>query len=102
MSAIKTLFRRCPNCGRLFEIRIIGKKLADEKIVTNKFERAPQDTALIGGRVVLPVPSLMSEGVVIVDEKEFQYSYECKHCGHKWLELVKKDDMSVSPNGYDP
>lgn len=29
---------------------------------------------------------------VTLEEEEFQYAYECKHCGHKWFEVVQKEE----------
>jgi len=95
MSELRTIFRRCPNCGKRFEIHITGKKLVDEKVVSN---RVQIDPVLMTSSPRLLVPTMMREGVTTVDEKEFRYAYECKHCGHKWFELVKNDDVSTSWN----
>lgn len=91
MSEIHTFFRVCPKCGKRFEIRITGKKLVDERVANNNVQVNP---AIKLSRGVGPL--LMSEGVTTVDTKEFQYAYECKHCGHIWAELVDKYDESTS------
>ncbi len=90
---LHTIFRRCPNCGKRFEIRITGKKLVDEKVVNNKVR-----SIMPVGSTRVSTPTPMKEGVTTVDVKEFEYSYECQHCGHKWLELVDKYDESTSWN----
>ena len=35
----------------------------------------------------------------VVDEKVFDYTYECKHCGHQWIEVHTKQDAGrVAPD----
>jgi DNA-directed RNA polymerase subunit RPC12/RpoP len=80
MPEVTTFFRHCPSCGRRFEIRLVTKELVEEN---EKFEERkavmPSYKALFN-EVVMNVPT-------IVDNKEFQYSYRCKHCGHEWSEI---------------
>ena len=81
MSELTTFFRHCPSCGRRFEIRLVGKKLVDEKRVA---ENAPFSTFSQRS----PVYNDLLESVpLVVDVKEFQYAYRCKQCGHQWTEV---------------
>lgn len=82
MSEIATLFRHCPNCGKRFEIRVTGKRLLDDKKETQErpLPYMPSSMNLNYAEVAENVP-------LIVDTKEFQYAYKCKHCGHQWSEV---------------
>ena len=36
--------------------------------------------------------AIMEENVpMLVVDKEFQYAYKCKHCGHEWSEVHEKE-----------
>jgi len=89
MSEFTTFFRHCPSCGRRFEIRLVGKKLVDEKRVTEEgqFSHLPYSPY----HSLSPDPpdyNEIAEGVPLTaDVKEFQYAYKCKHCGHQWVEI---------------
>jgi DNA-directed RNA polymerase subunit RPC12/RpoP len=83
MSEITTFFRHCPSCGKRFEIRLVGKKLVDEKEETDERPSAYPPYSPYYNDVVEGVP-------MTVDIKEFQYSYRCKHCGHQWSEIRSK------------
>jgi len=81
MPELNAIFRHCPSCGRRFEIRLVDKTLVDEKRVT---ENAPFPA--LSQRS--PVHNELMESVpLVVDIKEFQYAYRCKHCGHQWSEV---------------
>ena len=97
MPDFTTIFRSCPNCGKHFEIRITGKKLVDEQVVSTPFNPVMVKGSFDQGPV-LRTPMMLTSGVNTVDTKEFQYSYECKHCGHKWVEMVEKRDETTSYN----
>jgi DNA-directed RNA polymerase subunit RPC12/RpoP len=86
MSEIKTIFRRCPNCGRRFEIRLIGKKLVGDQLVRSEVPPPGPESVLLEENVPL-----------VIDEQEFQYAYKCKHCGHEWYEKVEKDKEISGP-----
>jgi len=79
MSEIATVFRHCPSCGRRFEIRLIGKKMVDERRVAEGRQFYHSD--------VLYYSELAENVPLTVDVKEFQYAYRCKHCGHQWVEI---------------
>ncbi|HXW95859.1 MAG TPA: hypothetical protein VEJ19_09160 [Nitrososphaerales archaeon] len=89
MSEFTSFFRHCPSCGRRFEIRLVGKKLVDEKHVT---EEAPLSVPPLPSYPSLsqysPAYNELVESVPLtVDIKEFQYAYKCRHCGHQWSEI---------------
>jgi len=87
MPEIQTLFRRCPNCGRRFEIKLVNKTLVDsEEITENRPLRADEFSASPDAYLDLDemVPS-------VVEIEKFQYAYRCKHCGHQWAEIKEKE-----------
>jgi len=88
--------RHCPACGRRFQIRLIGEKLVDERKVTEVAKRtsetpiAASSTYRYGG---IPTPPVVVEEdvPVTIDVRDFQYTYQCKHCGHVWSEVHEED-----------
>ncbi len=89
MSEVREFFRHCPACGRRFHIKLVSKKLTDER---REVEEVKKGMAGYGG-VAAPLgygatsPLVVEEDVpVTVDIKDFQYSYRCKACGHEWSE----------------
>ena len=88
MSNIETFFRRCPNCGRRFEIRLVSKELVDSETIK---ESVPISEDYFGGYPGSYV-ELGETEPVYVDIENFQYSYKCKHCGHQWAEIKEKED----------
>ena len=88
MSSIETLFRRCPNCGRRFEIRLVGKELIDSETIK---ETRPIEADYFSGSPGSYL-ELGETEPVYVDVEKFQYSYKCKHCGHQWVEIKEKED----------
>jgi DNA-directed RNA polymerase subunit RPC12/RpoP len=91
MSSIETFFRRCPNCGKRFEIRLVNKQLVESESIQ---ESRPISEDYFGG-FSGNQGSYVEVGEtepVIVDVEKFQYSYKCKHCGHLWVEIKQKED----------
>jgi DNA-directed RNA polymerase subunit M/transcription elongation factor TFIIS len=80
-------FRHCPGCGRRFHIKLVGKQLVREDVEKHRTEEvvSMSDASYLRG-VMMPYLTLMEGPPVIVDRREFQYSYKCKHCGHEWSE----------------
>ena len=96
MPEISTFFRHCPSCGRRFEIRLTKKELEKEEsevIVPN----APRAWGSRGWTMGI---ELRENEPVLIDIKEFNYSYMCKHCGHQWAELHEKETRKPVPEGY--
>jgi DNA-directed RNA polymerase subunit RPC12/RpoP len=80
-------FRHCPGCGRRFHIKLVSKKFVREDIEKHQSEEVvsmSEASILRGG--MMPYLTLMEGPPVIVDRREFQYSYKCGHCGHEWSE----------------
>jgi hypothetical protein len=105
MSSVSTFFRRCPQCGRRFELRITRKELeGDEENVSN----VPRADLSAMGNITSKPPTrmtrtLMEEGVpILVYDQEFRYSYKCKHCGHEWSEVTPTEVTSreEGPEAY--
>jgi len=88
MSNIETFFRRCPNCGKRFEIRLVSKELIDSESIK---EERPINSDFFGGYPGSYVQVGETEPVY-VDVEKFKYSYKCKHCGHQWVEIKEKED----------
>ncbi len=92
---VKAFFRHCPSCGRRFEIRLVGKKLVGEQESVGKetvVEASPIGASQFESSDYLasPYTSLTSLDVTepaVVDVRDFQYTYRCKHCGHVWKEM---------------
>lgn len=89
MADFRAIFRSCPSCGKRFEIRLVGKKLVKDQIVRRE---AHIITGLpsYGVYGAYSVTTVSEDRPVVLDEKDFQYAYECKHCGHKWAEIVEE------------
>jgi uncharacterized Zn finger protein len=96
MSGVRTFFRHCPSCGRRFEIRLVSKKSLESESLT---ETEPKGDLSAPSLLARPV-TLTEEAPVIVDIDEFQYTYECKHCGHEWSEIHKTKREASKPKGY--
>lgn len=99
MSSITTFFRHCPSCGRRFEIRLVGRNLVSLEKNTYNTTRAGYGGSTFAaqrsgyGNVRTPSQLTWDGHVVLeekvrvtVEDKEFQYAYKCKHCGHQWVE----------------
>jgi hypothetical protein len=88
MSEVRTFLRFCPACGRRFHIKLVGKKLLDERMEQTEVKRDVGAIAGMSSRYMMTTPTVVEENVpVTIDVEEFQYSYKCKHCGHVWTEL---------------
>jgi len=80
-------FRHCPGCGRRFHIKLENKQLVTDRIERRRTEHVVSISdagPLRGG--MMPYLALQEGPPVIVDQREFQYSYKCNHCGHEWSE----------------
>ncbi len=85
--SFETLFRQCPNCGKRFEIRLVGKKLLDSKSIR---EERPVNRDYFGGYAGSILEVGQTEPTIVEVEK-FQYAYRCKHCGHQWVEIKQEE-----------
>jgi hypothetical protein len=89
MSEVREFLRHCPACGRRFHIKLVTKELTGERKSVEE---------VMAGRAGW-APGSPSQSVIVVEEKipvivdirDFQYSYKCKHCGHEWSEIHAKE-----------
>lgn len=89
MSEVETFFRFCPSCGRRFHIKLVSKKLVDDRKEVEEIKQAMMNPVPMGyARSSMPMtPLIVEENIPITIEiEDFQYSYKCKHCGHEWTE----------------
>jgi len=92
---VRKFFRRCPSCGRRFEIRVVSKKLVGSEQVESTVK---QYTA---GSVSDPLV-LESDVPIVVEVDDFRYTYRCKHCGHQWSEeRFKTQNEQIDQNITD-
>ena len=90
MSNFESFFRRCPNCGRRFEIRLVGKKLVESESIEEQRTIDSTNRGYFGGYARSPLE--VEETVpTYVEIEKFQYAYKCKHCGHQWVEIREKE-----------
>ena len=91
MSDAREFFRHCPACGRRFHIKLVSKRLVDEKRETEEIKQVTMSPN-IGVYSRTPIaPIIVEQSVPItIDVEDFQYSYKCKHCGHEWSETQTK------------
>jgi len=95
VSEVRTFFRFCPACGKRFHIRLVGKKLVDDRVEETEIKQAyGRIGAGMGysGNYAAAEPVIVEENVPLtVDVEEFQYTYKCKHCGHVWTEMHEEE-----------
>jgi len=107
LSELRRFFRHCPACGRRFEIRIIKKELESIKERRDEITKAK---VVVGPTLALkpvtwsgPPPIVLEEKVpLLIEEKTFNYTYKCKHCGHEWVEVHEEENghRVRYPQGY--
>jgi hypothetical protein len=86
MSEVKDFFRHCPACGRRFHIKLVSEKFVDERKETTNIKKTMNYPTPMTG--FTPFQVILQENTpIVVDIKDFQYSYKCKHCGHEWSEM---------------
>jgi hypothetical protein len=88
MAGVEEFFRFCPGCGKRFHIKLVSKKLIDDRREVTEVKRgmmSPMPIAYGGSMSMMPL--VVEENVPItVETEEFQFTYKCKHCGHQWTE----------------
>ncbi len=101
MSEVRTLLRFCPACGKRFHIKLVGKKLTDERTEQTETKRAVGfiGSSMGSGSYGAAQPVVVEENVPLtIDVEEFRYTYKCKHCGHVWSEL-HDEERNLEPSG---
>ncbi|MDV3277803.1 MAG: hypothetical protein LYZ69_04965 [Nitrososphaerales archaeon] len=85
--------RKCPSCGRRLIVRHTSKKLIGSE---RDAERILHDIVVVnrGGMTssgsVWASANAMTVEEVPIEREEFEVSYECRHCHHKWSETFTK------------
>ncbi len=104
---IRIFFRHCPACGRRFEIHLVSKEKVSE---TDSSTRLMPRILSAGGLMLRSYlyPSMQPAGQsvlkntvepTVIDSTEFEYTYECGHCGHVWHEIRLEDAKIILPHG---
>ncbi len=101
-SEIRTMFRHCPACGRRFEIRLVSKKLVDESenleaVQAVDSKGGSPSPSVLRGYSPQGSPTIIGTQPVVIDVKDFQYTYRCKACGHTWMELRADEETDSIP-----
>ena len=65
-----------------------------EKAPTVDLQGGPPGASVLGGYSPQGSPTIIGMQPVIIDVKDFQYTYRCKACGHTWMEL-RSDEESM-------
>ena len=78
--SILDFFKRCPECGKRFHVRLVSKQKA--RVVGKEVKMAPPRIRVIGTLA----HEDRSGGPVTINLEEFLYNYKCKGCGHEWSE----------------
>ena len=94
-----TFFRRCPSCGRRFSVRLVQKIRSSQRRDTYLTRVAGATSrsrmATVSGQGHFKSDNQLAwDGYTDVTAKvriaivqdEFQLTFECKHCGHEWIE----------------
>jgi DNA-directed RNA polymerase subunit RPC12/RpoP len=92
---VPTIFKKCPNCGKRFEVEHTGESVErksevvmEEKVISPASLLASPQSPMLGPSVQSPPPVRVAESI---EEDEYTETYKCKHCGHVWTE--KHDEV---------
>jgi uncharacterized protein YlaI len=87
MPEIRTFFRHCPACGRRFEIKLVSRKALDEWKTEEEGKREVVMPQVRSDSAATQGVAILEQGPAVhVDVESFEYTYLCKHCGHRWSE----------------
>jgi DNA-directed RNA polymerase subunit RPC12/RpoP len=86
-----TIFKKCPNCGKRFEVEHTGESVEKKtEVVTEERLITPPSmivansmTPLLNTPISNPPTVKVAE---LIEEDEYTEAYKCKHCGHVWTE----------------
>jgi DNA-directed RNA polymerase subunit M/transcription elongation factor TFIIS len=95
-------FRTCPSCGHRFHVKQTGETLLSDK---RKAEPVGRDGMMIVGGAAAGVWGVprgkvwsltptgpQEEQTFMTERKEFEDSFECSRCGHKWVEKRSEEN----------
>jgi len=103
---MRMLFRRCPSCGRRFEVKLAAINEVEretESDQTNKPTGGSPKWAVgsqIRGRQGATGGPTPVGTEYIESSKKVAYTYRCEHCGHEWSDEKVESTESRSPAGY--
>jgi len=90
----RTFFRFCPACGKRFHITLVSKELVGER-TDRVISRQGSWHGFLTRVNSTSMPVLVEQDIpLVVTVEDFQYTYRCKHCGHIWIEMQKKQEES--------
>lgn len=101
-----TFFRKCPNCGKRFELERIGETVERKEEVVPS-EKTLMPVASIAASYPMPVadPSAMTKRIKIdevVEDEVHTRTMTCKHCGHTWKERFEEVKHVGEVEGAQP
>jgi DNA-directed RNA polymerase subunit RPC12/RpoP len=94
---MSTFFKKCPSCGKRFEVKHTGEELAKSEVKTEDVNvnlslntpfqwshEASTDTIDVEPGALGPI----AQGKRTIEKQEDTYTedYQCKHCGYRWKE----------------
>jgi transposase-like protein len=93
---MSTLLKRCPKCGKRFELEHTGEKVEKkQEFVPEVVTVAPQ--TIVAGALPSAAASTLTNSppvrereIAIEERDEYTESYKCKHCGYTWTETHEK------------
>lgn len=96
---VAKLFRRCPNCGKRFQIRLTGKEVLDSEMIIEE-QRQPFISEYFSPS---PYEYLQVNGSppAIMEIEKFRYAYRCNHCGHRWSEIRESEEVGTEKGSLD-
>ncbi len=74
--SLEDFFRKCPQCGQRFHVKLEGKKLVSVDVLKEDLPVGPYSPSRRRAPIV----------PVTLDVEEFRYNYKCNRCGHEWSE----------------
>jgi transposase-like protein len=85
-----TLFRKCPSCGKRFEVKHTGETVEKKTEVVTEERTVSAPSVMAANSLTLPLnPSVNPQTVRVaesIEEDDYTEAYKCKHCGYSWTE----------------
>jgi transposase-like protein len=86
-----TIFKKCPNCGKRFEVEHTGESVERKKEVVTEEKLISSPSMMVSNPMTPMLDTPMSNPPTVmvtelIEEDEYTESYKCKHCGHVWTE----------------
>lgn len=91
---MSTFLKRCPSCGKHFEVRRTAKTVTKKDEVVPETKTRSAFAASAAAYSVSPAdPKAMRTEVGVEEELEedtYTETFKCRHCGHTWTETHEK------------